>query len=118
LPGARLVCERVGLADAVREADWVLTGEGRSDAQTLHGKLPLEVARIAHAHGVPVTLVSGRIDGTAREELCRHFDGCFEAAPEPMPLATALKEAAQLLAQAAEAAAQRRKAPGSRQHGE
>ena len=112
MPGARLVCERVGLADAVRKADWVLTGEGRSDAQTLHGKLPLEVARIARLHGVPVTLVSGRIEADARDLLARQFDGCFEAAPEPMPLATALKEAAQLLAQAAEAAAQRRKAPG------
>ncbi len=104
-PGARVVCELMGLSEAVGQAQWVLTGEGRSDAQTLHGKLPMEVARIAHGHGVPVTLVSGRIEASARPALEAVFDGCFEAAPEPMPLATALAQAAQLLADAAERAA-------------
>ncbi|MEO1767390.1 glycerate kinase [Thiobacter aerophilum] len=104
-PGARVVCERVGLPQAVAAADWVLTGEGRSDAQTLHGKLPLEVARLAHARGVPVTLISGRIDEAARPLLQAHFDGCFEAAPATLPLAIALARAAQLLSDAAQEAA-------------
>jgi glycerate kinase len=104
-PGAEVVCELMGLDAVVREADWVLTGEGRSDAQTLHGKLPLAVSQHARRHGVPVTLVSGRIDAAARGALAARFDGCFEAAPEPMPLAQAMAEAAQLLARAAEQAA-------------
>lgn len=109
-PGARLVCERVGLPQAIAGADWVLTGEGRSDQQTLHGKLPLEVARLAHACGVPVTLISGRIDPAARPVLEAHFDGCFQAAPDDLPLATALARAAQLLDRAAEEAARAHRA--------
>jgi len=34
-----LVAEALGLEDAIRNADLVLTGEGRYDAQTLHGKV-------------------------------------------------------------------------------
>lgn len=107
-PGAEVVCELMGLDAAVRDADWIITGEGRSDAQTLHGKLPLAVSNIARRRGVPVTLVSGRIDAASRTVLETHFDGCFEAAPEPMPLAQAMRDAAQLLTHAAERAAQAR----------
>ena len=110
-PGAEVVCELMDIDAAIREADWVLTGEGRSDEQTLHGKLPLAVSLHARGHGVPVTLVSGRIDADARGALERHFDGCFQAAPESMPLAQAMSEAAQLLADAAERAARARFTP-------
>lgn len=106
--GAEAVCELMQLDAAVDTADWVVTGEGRSDAQTLHGKLPLAVAELARRHGVPVTLISGRIDAAARAALEAHFDGCFEAAPAPMPLAEALRDAAQLLADAAERATRAR----------
>lgn len=107
-PGAEMVCELLGLDAAVRAADWVVTGEGRSDTQTLHGKLPLAVSTLARRHGVPVTLISGRIDAAARAVLEAHFDGCFEAAAEPMPLAQAMRDAAQLLTDAAERAARAR----------
>src|SRR5690606_36056746 len=50
-----------GLAQAVRGAALVLTGEGRMDAQTLHGKTPAGVARIAHAAGVPVVALAGSL---------------------------------------------------------
>jgi len=104
-PGAEVVCELMRLDAAMRGADWAITGEGRSDAQTLHGKLPLAVSRHARRRRVPVTLISGRIDAAARGALEAHFDGCVEAAPEPMPLAQAMAEAAQWLTRAAEQAA-------------
>ena len=49
--GVEVVAELVGLADAVENADLVITGEGRFDAQTLRGKTPFGVARIAQAAG-------------------------------------------------------------------
>ena len=59
-PGAEVVFELVGLADAVVGADLVITGEGSLDAQSLRGKAPIAVARLAGELGVPVVAVAGR----------------------------------------------------------
>lgn len=64
-PGIGLVARTVGLADAVTGADLVLTGEGRVDAQTLAGKTPAGVARVAADQGVPTIVVAGRVDADA-----------------------------------------------------
>ncbi len=45
--GAEVVCDLVRLDDAIAGADWVITGEGRSDRQTLLSKAPFVVARHA-----------------------------------------------------------------------
>lgn len=59
-PGAELVFDLVGLADAVRGADLVITGEGSLDEQTLRGKAPAAVAVAARSAGVTVVGVAGR----------------------------------------------------------
>ncbi|MEV4432463.1 glycerate kinase [Streptomyces sp. NPDC049585] len=58
-PGIEVVLDVVGFGAAVAEADLVVTGEGSLDAQTLHGKAPVGVARAAR--GVPVVAVCGRL---------------------------------------------------------
>ena len=60
-PGLEVVAEAVGLEDAVRDADLVLTGEGRIDGQTRFGKTPWGVAEIARRHGVPVVMLGGEV---------------------------------------------------------
>lgn len=60
-PGAGEVAELIGLADAVRGADLVVTGEGAYDGQSAAGKVPSFVAGLAAEAGVPVALVAGRI---------------------------------------------------------
>lgn len=60
--GAAFVADAVGLADAVRGADLVITGEGRFDRQTAGGKAPHRVAAIAAAAAVPVAVVAGSWD--------------------------------------------------------
>jgi glycerate kinase len=59
--GIDIVVEAVGLADLVVGADWVLTGEGSVDSQTLHGKVPWGVARTAAQAGVPAIIFGGRV---------------------------------------------------------
>lgn len=51
-----------GLEDVVSAADLVITGEGRLDDQTMHGKTPMGVAALCRTHGVPVVAVCGRLD--------------------------------------------------------
>ncbi len=57
--GVRIVLEETRLEEAVRAADIVVTGEGRLDAQTVMGKAPIGVARLAQRHGKPVVAFSG-----------------------------------------------------------
>jgi glycerate kinase len=58
-PGVEIVLEAVGLDALVADADLVVTGEGRIDFQTVHGKTPIGVARVAKRHGKPVIALAG-----------------------------------------------------------
>ncbi|WP_423392538.1 glycerate kinase [Burkholderia sp. LMG 21824] len=100
--GAEVVARQVGLDAALAGADWLITGEGRSDVQTLHGKAPFIACRHAQAAGVPASLLSGAIDPAALPRLSEHFSGCFSPAPGPITLDVAIRDAASLLANEAE----------------
>lgn len=100
--GAEVVADLIGLDQALQGADWVITGEGKSDAQTGLGKTPLIMARRASSHHVPVTLISGSIDRAALPELGRHFAGCFALPCGPASLEQCVAGASGLLADRAE----------------
>ncbi|NDV75970.1 glycerate kinase [Burkholderia cenocepacia] len=100
--GAEVVARQVGLDAALAGADWLITGEGRSDVQTLHGKAPFIACRPAQAAGVPASLLSGAVDPAALPRLSEHFSGCFSPAPGPITLDVAIRDAADLLANEAE----------------
>src|SRR5690606_31178090 len=61
-PGFEVLGTLTGLEDVLSAADLVITGEGRLDDQTMHGKTPLGVAALCRSHGVPVVAVCGRLD--------------------------------------------------------
>lgn len=61
-PGAPYVLDHNGFVDALKNADLVITGEGRLDNQTLMGKGPGRVIELAHARNVPVKAVCGMMD--------------------------------------------------------
>ncbi|ATG51608.1 glycerate kinase [Brachybacterium vulturis] len=65
--GADAVFELVGVDALLTQADVVVTGEGKLDAQTLQGKGPAEVARRARERGLPVAAVAGVITLDAQE---------------------------------------------------
>nr|MBS9782107.1 glycerate kinase [Gammaproteobacteria bacterium] len=66
--GIELVIKVAGLRDACQQADIVITGEGRMDGQTLHGKVPIGVLHCAKAENVPVIALCGCL-GQAHEKL-------------------------------------------------
>ncbi|MEW9900045.1 glycerate kinase [Chitinivorax sp. PXF-14] len=108
--GAAEIADLIGLDDAIYGADWVITGEGRSDAQTLRGKVPYEVSHRARAAGVPVTLLSGALDRASLAELALLFGGCFSITDGPMTLDRAIGDAHELLANQGEQLARIRSA--------
>lgn len=97
-PGIEVVAELAGLEAAVQGADLVITGEGRFDAQTLRGKTPFGVARVAKRHGVPVVVLAGTL-GEGYQKLYGHgIDAAFAIASGPITLQEACANAAELLA--------------------
>jgi len=58
-PGVQIVLDEMEIASAIREADLVVTGEGRLDAQTAMGKAPMGVAALAKKYGKPVIAFCG-----------------------------------------------------------
>jgi glycerate kinase len=51
--------ETVGLEAIIKDADLVITGEGRIDSQSIHGKTPIGVAAVAKRYGKPVIGIAG-----------------------------------------------------------
>jgi glycerate kinase len=65
--GIEVLLDVLGFEKALADATLVVTGEGRLDEQTLHGKAPAGVARAAQRLGIPVAAVCGRLDLTAQQ---------------------------------------------------
>lgn len=85
--GALRVMQLCSFQEAVKDANLIITGEGKSDAQSLMGKVPFAVLK--HSRGVPVTLLSGRIED---RDALRHagFSKIIEITPRDLPLKNAL----------------------------
>jgi glycerate kinase len=86
--GIDRVLELVGFEKAARGADLIITGEGKSDAQTLMGKVPFGV--LQKAKGTPVALLSGCIENR-KDLLSAGFSQIIEVSPPSLPLAQALQ---------------------------
>ena len=93
--GFDLVAEQIGLEARVAQADLVITGEGRLDTQTLHGKGPVGIAQMARRLGKRVIAFAGAIEESP--ELHTHFDFTRATKPMDMPLAEAIAKAESLL---------------------
>src|SRR6185436_4866881 len=78
LPGFEVVAEAVGLESKMKEADLVITGEGSLDRQTLEGKTPAGVARLARKLRKKVFAIAGRYDGN--RQVSELFDGVYQLA--------------------------------------
>jgi len=101
-PGAEVVAGLVGLAEALESADLVITGEGRADEQTLHGKTAVGVATLARSRDTRVVLLCGGL-GPGAEAL----DGAPSLAvvqpiiDRPLTLAEAMADTDRMLQAAA-----------------
>jgi len=64
-PGIEIIIEVVKLEQAIKDADLVITGEGKIDSQTIYGKAPIGVAKIAKKYTIPVIAVAAIIGDDA-----------------------------------------------------
>ena len=93
--GFDLIADLVHLRERIAAASLVITGEGRLDAQTLHGKGPMGVADMARELGKPVAAFAGAIE--AEDQLRARFDLLCAIKPKEMPLAEAMQRGPELL---------------------
>lgn len=77
MPGADLVLSAVGLEEEVKTAQYVVTGEGRLDAQTVMGKAPIRVAELAKQYGSRVIAFAGSVDRDAAKCNAAGIDAFF-----------------------------------------
>ncbi len=96
-PGAQLMLDHLGFAEALTGADLIVTGEGSLDEQTLRGKAPAAVAAAGRAAGVPVIGVAGRCLLDAARLRSAGFDGVYTLLDEAATLDQALTEGPALL---------------------
>ncbi|UZN05348.1 glycerate kinase [Cellulomonas sp. S1-8] len=94
LPGASLVADVVDLPARIAAADLVVTGEGRTDWQSLHGKVVAEVAARALPYAVPTVVVSGEVLVGRRELSAAGIAAAYAVAADPDAVRAALADPA------------------------
>lgn len=94
-PGVDIVIKATQLENYIKNADLVITGEGRIDGQTIYGKTPIGVAKTAKKHTVPVVAIAGSI-GVGSEAVYEHgINALFSIVPGIVSLSEALEKASE-----------------------
>jgi glycerate kinase len=103
-PGIEIVLEAVGLEKKILAADLVITGEGKMDKQTLYGKAPYGVAKLAGKHKKRVIAICGML-GEGAEVLYQHgFQALFSNRKGSMSREEAMRRAKELTVETTERA--------------
>ena len=102
--GIEIVTEATQLSKQFAGADLVITGEGQINFQTVFGKTPVGVAKVAKTHNIPVIAIAGSIADRSDGVYDAGIDAMIDIVPEPMPLETAIEKATTLIETAAERA--------------
>ena len=104
-PGAELVAEKLKLSEQIKDADLVVTGEGKIDSQTIYGKTPVGVAKIAKKFGVPVLVITGQIGHGAEKLYKQGIDAMLSIAQGLISKEESILNAEKLIVSASESAA-------------
>ena len=94
-PGVKLVANEVHLAEKIKDADYVFTGEGGTDFQTQFGKTPYGVAQIAKKYDVPVISLAGYIGEGFDQLYDKGFTAIFGILAKAENIDQALKDGPQ-----------------------
>ena len=92
-PGIDIVIEATQLEQAIQGADVVITGEGRIDSQTIHGKTPSGVAKVCKAANIPVIGIAGCLSPDCAVVHDYGIDAVFDVVPGATDLQSALENA-------------------------
>jgi glycerate 2-kinase len=91
--GVDIVLEATKLETHLQDADFVITGEGKIDSQTIFGKTPIGVARTAKRQNVPVIAIAGNVASDSEVVHEHGIDAVFSIVPGVISLEDAFKNA-------------------------
>ena len=89
--GIEIILHEINLAEEAKDADYVITGEGRLDYQTAMGKGPIGVAKMAKACGAKVVALAGSTSDGASQCNAEGIDAFFPIINQAMPLQEAME---------------------------
>ncbi len=91
------IMDLINLEETIKDADLVITGEGRIDNQSVYGKAPVGIAKMAKKYDIPVIAVVGSSDRNLEDIYKNGIDLVLDIINEPMSLDKAIKDVGQLL---------------------
>jgi glycerate 2-kinase len=91
LPGVEFILSELGLKEIIRDADLVITGEGKLDGQSSMGKAPSGVAKLAKSYGASVIALAGDVSEADPVLHEVGIDAYFTIVPGPVGLDQAMK---------------------------
>lgn len=99
VPGVKKIMEITGLPALLEDGGTalVITGEGEINHQSLSGKVPVGVSRLAHKYGVPVLVLAGSLKLQPDQAREAGISAMFSITDGPLPLADAMERTAELL---------------------
>jgi glycerate kinase len=100
--GIDIVMDTVGIENKIKAADIIITGEGRVDSQTVHGKVPAGIAGRAKKYGKPVFAIAGYAGKGANEVYQCGIDAVISSITAPMNNDEAMKKSVPMIMDAAE----------------
>lgn len=100
--GIKIVMDLVNFEAKVRDADWVITGEGATDFQSMYGKVPFGVAQVAKKWKKPVLCLSGTLGNGYERLYDAGITAFFSIVNKPMTLDEAIRNGESLLEQTME----------------
>lgn len=92
MPGIDIVLNTVEFEKTLVGADLVITGEGRIDSQTIHGKTPVGVSRLAQKHGIKTIALAGSVGDGVEVLKSAGIIACFSVVPSPCELKDAIAQ--------------------------
>ena len=95
--GFELLAELSQLEEQIAASDLIITAEGRIDGQSLEGKLPVGVAKLAKKHDKPVVVLAGSIGEHLDPLYALGIDAVFSIQSKPCTLEESISNASELL---------------------
>jgi glycerate kinase len=97
ISGVDYIIKIAKLEDKIKNADYVITGEGRTDKQTAFGKTVAGISGLAKKHNVPVICISGSLGDNISGLYKNGITAAFSIIDSPMSLDNAINNTARLL---------------------